>query len=263
MAIRMKRDRTYVENRRKSILNLVRENSEVQVEQLASRFGVSPITIRRDLQYLEDKKKLVRFYGGAVLCEAKEEARGQSEIRIYQNLIASYAASLIEDGDTIFLNTSSTALRILQYVTSNNVTVITNNGKVIYADCPENVNIILTGGEIRYPKEALVGDYAIRNLQTVFAKKSFIGCSGISPKSGVTTENANEASINELMLKRVIGRTYILADHRKIGHSSSFTSCDINTVTNVITDEKAPIEVVEALREAGVEVYQVQRDVFN
>ena len=79
----------------------------------------------------------------------------------------------------------------------------------------------------------------------------------------MTTENANEASINELMLKRVIGRTYILADHRKIGHSSSFTSCDINTVTNVITDEKAPIEVVEALREAGVEVYQVQRDVFN
>ena len=75
----MKRERAYVENRRNMILEAVEENHEVRVEQLAERFNVSPVTIRRDLQYLEDNKMLVRFYGGAFLKMADQERQDQDE----------------------------------------------------------------------------------------------------------------------------------------------------------------------------------------
>lgn len=81
--------------------------------------------------------------------------------------------------------------------------MITNNGRAIDAERGQGVNVILTGGELRYPKEAMVGDYAIRNLQTVIAKKAFVGCSGIDAVMGMTTENANEVTINQLMVRNV------------------------------------------------------------
>ena len=90
----MKRERAYVEGRRKQILALMKENPAVRVDELAEKFQVSLITIRRDLQYLEEKNLLVRFYGGAV--SAKAEKKEDGEISVYRNLIAKYAASLVE-----------------------------------------------------------------------------------------------------------------------------------------------------------------------
>ena len=107
----MKRERSFVENRRKSILETVNNNPEVRVDQLAELFNVSPITIRRDLQFLEDRKKIVRFYGGATANKSEEQAL--DEINIYRTLIAKYTATLIEDKDILFMNTSSNALQVL------------------------------------------------------------------------------------------------------------------------------------------------------
>lgn len=255
----MKRERTFVEKRRNSILEIMQKSPKVHVEELAEIFRVSPITIRRDLQLLEDQEKLIRFYGGAVI-NAKDSINNQeNEVQLYRTLIAKYAATLVEDGDSLFINTSTNALELLQYVEKNNVTVITNNGRAVNAEHPQGVSVILTGGELRYPKEAMVGEFAERNLQKVFAKKAFIGCTGISPEGGITTENANEVSLNELMIRRVRGTTYILADHTKIGCNSSFRTCEIDKITHLITDEKAPLDIIEALIEKGVQVHQVKK----
>ncbi len=249
----MKRERAYVGNRRNKILEVMKDQPEVRVEDLAKIFEVSPITIRRDLQYLEDHQKLTRFYGGAAVKEKKEIEL--NEINSYREQIARYAASLVEDGDTIFINTSSTALRMLQYINKNNVTVITNNGRAIDYEHREGLTVILTGGELRYPKEAMVGDFAIRNLQTIFAKKSFVGCSGISEEYGMTTENANEVNINELMINNALKETYILADHTKIGKNSSFISCTTERIHNLITDELAPKDKLESMSKRGVKIH--------
>lgn len=96
-------------------------------------------------------------------------------VSVCRDLIARYAASLVEDGDTIFINTSSNALKLIAYVKSQNVTVITNNGKAINHEKADGVSIILTGGELRYPKEAMVGDFALRNLQNILPKKPLWG----------------------------------------------------------------------------------------
>lgn len=254
----MKKEKAYVNNRRKQIIEILNENLEVRVEDLAKILDVSLLTIRRDLQYLEEEKKLVRFYGGAKLVKSEESQ--VDEVKRYRELIAQYAASLVEDGDSLFINTSSNALQMLKYITQRNVTVITNNGRALECEHGLGVHIILTGGELRHPKEAMVGDFAIRNLQTVYAKKSFIGCSGISQTTGMTTENANEVKINELMIEHVTQDVYILADHTKIGKNSSFISCPIDKVTHLITDEKAPEDVLVLMREAGVQVYKVKKE---
>ncbi|MDO4555679.1 MAG: DeoR/GlpR family DNA-binding transcription regulator [Lachnospiraceae bacterium] len=253
----MKRERAYVDNRRNKILEIMEAQPEVKVEELAKTFEVSPITIRRDLQYLEDNKKLVRFYGGASV--KKKEEQIQDEVKLYRTLIARYAATLVEDGDTIFINTSSNALGMLEYIDKQNVTVITNNGRAINKEHKDGINVILTGGELRYPKEAMVGDFAIRNLQTVYAKKSFVGCSGISEECGMTTEIANEVNINELMINNALKETYILADHTKIGKNSSFISCTIEKIGNLITDELAPADQLELMREKGVKIHIVKK----
>ncbi len=255
----MKREKAYVEGRRKQIVEILHKNPEVRVDELTKYLGVSAITIRRDLQYLEEHKLLVRFYGGAKPVEAVGGMDGTARCR---DLISRYAASLVEDGDTIFINTSSTALQMVPYIHSRNVTIITNNGKAINCEKPEGVNVILTGGEIRYPKEAMVGDFAVRNLQNIFAKKAFVGCSGISAQTGMTTENANEVNVNQLMIEHTSQSVYLLADHTKIGRSSSFISCTADMIKHLITDKEAPEAELKLLRRQGIQVCQVGKSEY-
>ncbi|MDW2796809.1 DeoR/GlpR family DNA-binding transcription regulator [Clostridium boliviensis] len=250
----MKKDRACVENRRNRILEIMEKNPRVRVDELAEALEVSLITIRRDLQYLEDKKLLVRTHGGAVASNSPAD-----EVSLYRRLIAEFAAKFVSDNDTLFINTSSNALKILEHITCSNVTVITNNGKAIHCEHSQEVNVVLTGGELRYPKEAMVGDFALRNLQTIYAKKAFIGCSGISGENGMTTEIFNEVSINEMMVGHATQDVYVLADHTKIGKNSSFVSCPIEKIKYLITDEKAPLEALDLIREKGVEVFVVRR----
>lgn len=255
----MKREKKCVDDRRNHILKIMQSNPQVKVNELAKELDVSFITIRRDLEFLDSQKLLQRTHGGAVLVNDETE---EDEVQLYRRLIARYASTLVEDGDTLFINSSSSALQMLHYVTSNNVTAITNNGKVISYDYGIGINVILTGGELRYPKEAMVGDYAIRNLQTVYAKKAFVGCSGLTPDSGMMTEIASEVSVNEIMVNHSTEAVYVLADHTKIGKISSFTSCSIEKVNYLITDEKAPADVLNELKGKGVKIYQVHKGDF-
>lgn len=256
----MKRERAHVENRRNRIIEIMKDNPEVRVDQLANVLEVSLITIRRDLQFLEEQKLLIRTYGGAVSTSTPESK--EDERQMYRRLIAQYAATCVSDGDTLFLNTSRNALDMLQYVDRDNVRVITNNGKAIYSGRGTGVSVVLTGGELRQPKDAMVGDFAVRNLQMVFAKKAFMGCSGISAEAGMTTEKFNEVSINELMINHATQDVYLLADHTKIGANSSFTSCLAERINYLITDEKAPEDVLELLRSKGVQIHQVRKGDF-
>lgn len=256
----MKRSRKLVDGRRNKVLEVLRENGHVKVGELAEEFGVSPLTIRRDLQYLEDNKKLERFYGGASIVNDMLAATDEEdEETLYRRLIAKYAASLVEDGDTIFINTSSTALRLLKHIDDRQVIAITNNGKAINIEHSPNVSIVLTGGELRDAKEAMVGEFALNNLERVSAKKSFLGCSGLSIESGMTTERLNEVNINQTMLRRATGPTYIMADHTKIGKNSSFVTSTVNRIKNIITDEKADENIVNGFRAMGIIVHQVSK----
>ena len=226
----MKASRSIVNSRREKILETVRGEGDVTVTALAEQLQVSPLTIRRDLQYLEEHKLLERFYGGARNGGAEAARKNSRELR--KEKIARYAASLVEDRDSIFINTSSTALAMVKYITSRRVTIITNNGNIMNEENPSQATIILLGGELRYMKGAMVGDFTRNNLAQVTAKKSFMG-------------------------QRVTGSAYILADSTKFGEKIGSVSCPPEKIENIITDADAPAEMVRQFREIGTWVYQV------
>ena len=103
----------------------------------------------------------------------------------------------------------------------------------------------------------MVGDFALNNLSHVTAKKSFVGCGGICPETGMTTELLNEVNINQLMLERVSGTAYILADCSKLGKRSSYVSGPPELIANIITDSDAPAQIVREFREKGTWICQV------
>lgn len=250
----MKRERALVEGRRRRIVEIMEEKPEIRVDELARTLGVALITIRRDLRTLEEQKLLIRTYGGAVAAMPHKDAG--DEIDRYRTRIARFAADLVTEEDSLFINTSRNALEMLNYISCQNVTVITNNGKAVGCEYPPGINVVLTGGELRYPKDAMVGDFALRNLQPIYVKKAFMGCSGISA-AGMTTGIFNEVSINEMMVDHATEDVYVLADHTKIGVSSNFVSCSLEKIKVLITDEKADEEALELIRKKGVRVHQV------
>jgi DeoR/GlpR family transcriptional regulator of sugar metabolism len=251
--------RLAVENRRNQVLKNLYELGTVNVQEIANQMGVSPLTIRRDLASLEETKKISRYYGGAALFRENpgEDNIFSSGFTLNKLAIARYAAALVEDGDTIFINTSSTAVGIIPYITAKHVTVITNNAKALNIQLPKDMNLIFTGGEIRFPKEAMVGDFAINNLSNVTASKCFLGCNGLTVEEGVTTAVMQEASINHLMLTRVMGSRYILADKSKIGRRLNFIYGPLEEITMLITDTEAPAHLIEKLKKS-IKVHQVE-----
>ncbi len=254
----MKMNKAIVDERRKKIMREIQCNGKALVEQLSQQFQVSPLTIRRDLQYWEQMGAVERFYGGAKLIQnfvENDDPRLSNEL--YKHAIAKYAAQYVQEGDTIFINTSSTALLVLKYIKNKRVTVITNNAKAIFIDHDPLISLFLTGGELRVPKESMVGDFALNNLNKVSATKAFLGCSGFSVSSGMTSAILQEVAINEVMINRCIGETFILADHTKIGNNHSFISGNIQSFDYLITDNMADSTFLDAIQEAGLNVVKL------
>lgn len=254
----MKMHRSVVEERRKTILSILSKEPGINAEALAQRLEVSPVTIRRDLQYWEEKNRISRHYGGAKIVQTFKEAHSElNDIEIRKNMIAKRAAEFVDDGDTIFINTSSTALLMLSYIKGKRVNVITNNANAVFIQKDFKINVILTGGELREPKESMVGEFALNNLAKVSSNKTFIGCSGISADVGITTAVLAEVAINELMLKQSTGTCFVLADSTKIGHNHSFVSNTLKRVDVLITDTLADEYECEAIAEKNVRILKV------
>ena len=140
----MKRDRQSVNDRHTRILSLLRERREIKVEELSQIFDVSPMTIRRDLQHLEDQGLISRFYGGAVAEQPVSPAGDADQVKLYRDLISQYAANLVAENDQIFINGSRTALGLLDFLGGKNVQVFTNNGLVCARKYPSNLRITLS-----------------------------------------------------------------------------------------------------------------------
>ena len=145
----MKRGRQSVNARRAQMLAMIRERQTIKVEELAGIFNVSLMTVRRDLQALEDSGQIGRFYGGAAVDPDAVADAGPDDVALCRRLIARYAASLVWDGDYVFINGSGTALKLLDYVGEKTVHVFTNNGAAVGGALPPGVEVTLSGGSLR------------------------------------------------------------------------------------------------------------------
>lgn len=254
----MKSSHKTIRVRRDKILDLLNTKNSLLVKEISNELDVSEITIRRDLTALEKMGLVRREHGKAMIIQKTGTEDYNEEIESLKNAIAKKAAEFVKDGDTLFINTGSTALSSLKHLENKRVTIVTNNVKVASLDHNPNSTVILSGGEIRFPKEALVGDIAIESFSKMSSDITVIGCSGFSIENGITTPVLHEAKINSLIIERTNGLVIVVADYRKIGFSSNFTSANIKDINYLITDTFAPPEVIRKIEEQGVQVIQVE-----
>lgn len=261
----MKRDQSSVEHRRSQILRKIREEEEVRVEDLAQEFGLSCMTVRRDLQYLEDRNLVTRFYGGATVNPEYRCVSAEEELALYRRQLSRYAATRVLNGETLFINGSMVALGVLDYITAHNVHVITNNGMAVTKKHHKGVTVTLTGGELR--EHVMTGETVMRYLLNCTADKTLIGCAGVTPNGEFCYNIPTEIGINETMIARTTKELYILADHTKLNdpeaNVAKYGSCTYDRQVTLITDEKADPNTVESLRRHGIEVHQVSLNDVN
>lgn len=248
-----KKSRGFVEQRRQTILNLLREKGRVSVAELSEKLGISSLTVRRDLDELEARGKVTRRYGEALLSEGAADGQGAAPdpFEDARSRIAQAAAAIVNDRELLFVNTSSTALGAIKYLDAHGVTVVTNSLHGQDLPTPEGGMVLVTGGEVRPPRGVLSGEFALSNIRSVAASTCFVGCAGISLTGGITSTTQQEAIVNSLMVERS-ERMVLLADSRKLGISAGFSYADLSRVNLLITDTGATDEDVEVLLEAGI-----------
>ena len=246
--------------RRNRILSEVEKAKEIRVEELASICGVSPMTVRRDLQFLSDRGALVRLHGRAAVREQSEAVPESSRtVQFCRDCISAYAAGLVSDGDALFINGSRTALNLLKYIRGKKVSVRTNNGYALFDHYGDDIRLHLIGGELH--RNVMIGEYVVQNLLQMSADKTFLGCAAVYDDGEFRYDIPTEIGINEIMISRTRGSLYILADHSKLkfrkGIANAYGSFRYNCPVTLLTDNLADETIVQHLSENGIHVIRV------
>ncbi|MCL5952045.1 MAG: DeoR/GlpR family DNA-binding transcription regulator [Chloroflexi bacterium] len=246
------------------ILALARQRRAVKVSALSEAFGVSEVTIRRDLENLEEQGLLERTHGGAVLAERMQrEPLYVKKDRLYPEIksaIGKAAAQLVNEGETIFVHSGSTTRQVLAHLPHvTGLRVITSNAAAIaeLTDRGDSIELIVLGGTYRWQSNSLVGSFALATVAQINAKKTFLGVDGISVLHGLTTPIQEEAEIARAMIERTFGSIIVVADHTKMGVVAEFTTCPLAKVNTVVTDAGLDAEWRESLKEQGISIIEV------
>ncbi|MBL8028347.1 MAG: DeoR/GlpR transcriptional regulator [Fibrobacteres bacterium] len=247
------------EKRHDFILNVLQKEENVNVQAIANHFGVAPMTVRRDLAFLERKGLLVRRYGGAVKSGSAERlfsfAERMGMHKVEKTAIGKKAAELIQNGDTIFIDCGSTPYQMARHISgTNNIRIITNSLPVVSELIVDpSIRIIFAGGEIVNDRRASQGPIAERALAEYRADKAFIGVDGVSLKTGLTAFNEMEGIMSKRMAAHA-REVYLLCDSSKLEKDSFYQFAPIRKITAIVTDDRANQEIISRYRQEGVSV---------
>jgi DeoR family transcriptional regulator, fructose operon transcriptional repressor len=248
------------EERRFRIREVLSRERTVTASELIRALGVTAATIRRDLAALEKEGVLVRSHGGAVSRTSSTnlppsyEALGRNK-RAEKQAIAREAERLILDGETVFLEGSTTVFELARRLLHRNrLTVITNSPPIVAEfQRSQNVSVISTGGELQKDTFYLSGVWAQRALSEIRVDKAVLGVSAIDPSYGISTASQAEAQIKKMILKSA--RVSIaLADHSKFGNQGFAYVGPTTDFDILVTDSSTDPQYLRPLREAGVEL---------
>lgn len=245
-----------VEERRRFILDYVKKNEFVDIPYLKKALLVSEMTVRRDLKKLEEDNGLVRVLrgarcipGGAYEDPVDKRVRFHSEEK---DTIARYAAGLVCEGDSIFMDASSTVYAMADYLDVR-ATVITNNISVcLKLKDKEKLAVILVGGALRKRAMSLVGMEAVHMLEGYYVDKAFLSSKAVDGECGISDATREEAEVKKAMMKSS-KEVYFLMDHHKLGSRAFCKVCDLNQITELVVDasqeEAAASFVKQCLRD--------------
>lgn len=228
----------YKKERVETIMNILRANGYVTVKYLCGELGYSKATVNRDLNYMEKQKMVVRSYGGVEITKKKEiplEFRYHKMKREKKGLCKA-AAELVQDGDVIFVDSSSTTEFIAPYlVKKNNLTVITSNIAIVsYLSGFSNIRVICLGGEVTEPPSMLGGDLCVKNAMIYKADKFFFATHSINENGEIGGEGYYNLLLNVMAQN---SKTVIyLTDSTKINLLSPSVVMTADSVDVIISD---------------------------
>lgn len=255
------------EGRRNAILNMIHENEKVTVSDLVSTFGVSEVSIRKDLADLEEKHLLLRVKGGAInIIPAGDNGDLPISHKMGLNseekqAIGKYAASLIKDGETIFLDSGTTTMEIAKNLGDRSrLTVITNALDIaLTLMTNDRITVIVLGGTIRPMSCSTVGVLAEVGLKNLFCDKLFLGVDSISIRNGISTPSIEEASLNQKMMasaKEIIA----VFDSSKVNKRTFAYIAAVDEINSIITDDKVPADFKDAVESMGLKLHLAHLD---
>lgn len=246
------------EERKEQIISILNSKGNVKVSELSRLYNVSEVTIRKDLQELEEAGKVRRVHGGAVpVYNLKfEPTFSEKADRLIDEkaLIGKAAAALVKDGDTIALDAGTTTLQVAKNIKAKDLTVITNSLDIAEELAErENIEVVIIGGILRRETRALVGPVVDRVLTNLRVDKAFVGTNGLSLKDGATTPNIIEADTKKQII-RSAKKAIIVCDHTKFDFVSFAKIVDIEEIDCVVTDEELDNDIKTAFKEEGLKI---------
>ncbi|CAI8959437.1 DeoR family transcriptional regulator, fructose operon transcriptional repressor [Brevibacillus sp. IT-7CA2] len=246
------------EERQQLILQMLQENQSVRIAELCSRLTVTRETIRRDLYEMEQQGLLKKVHGGAILNKTNVEppyAKRSGLNLAEKEAIAVAAASLVEDGDAIYIDLGTTTQLFAKHLYhKKGITVITNALLVaLELSHHPDAKVIMSGGELRAGDLAMSGPIARKSLEGLFVDKAFIGVGGLAAETGFTDYHVGESDIRQLMLTNA-KETYALIDHSKINVTAFMKVAELSDIDVVITDEELPQSLAGRLAQEGLQV---------
>lgn len=243
--------------RRNYAHQLLREKGHVSVSDLSDELGVSEVTIRKDLHYLEEHNLLLRTHGGAILPDRfvadrpfEEKAKRNADAK---HRIGKAAANLVQNQDTLFLDAGTTTMQVARNLRHpHNLTVVTNAVNIAMELLGKtNVEVLMLGGMLRSTSASVVGPFAEEMIKQHACSKLFLGVDGFDIHHGLTTTDPMEAQVNRLMIDAA-EQTVVVTDASKFGRRGLSRICGIDQIDRVITDENVPEDVRDALEERGI-----------
>ncbi len=245
--------------RRVLLLNKLDLNGQVDVKALSEELMVSEVTIRNDLNKLEEKKILIRTRGGAIKTDrvANDFHIADKNQRYFEEKrrIGKAAAELIEDGDTIILDSGSSTMEITKHLSRfTHLTIISNAVNIAIALAEmKNTSVIIPGGILRRNSLSLVGSAAEENFQNYFCDKLFLAVDGINAIHGLSTPNVEEAHLNKMMIK-IAKKIIVVTDSSKFLKRSLAVIAPVSKVDILITDAGITPKDQKEMEDAGVQV---------
>ncbi len=237
------------------------KNEQVNVNDLSAHLDVSSVTIRNDLKQLEKKNMLLRARGGAMKITQSYVGLDyplsdkQKKHLLEKREIARRAVELIEEGNTIILDSGSTTFELAKNLEKfENLTVITN--AINIANClanHKNINVIVPGGTLRRNSLSLVGMLAEKGFKNYFCDKLFLGVDGFDTSYGISTPNSEEAHMNQIMIE-ISQKVIVVADSSKFQRRAFAFIAGIHKIHTVITDKGIAEEQKSKLENLGIEV---------
>jgi DeoR family myo-inositol catabolism operon transcriptional repressor len=234
------------------------QKESVTMEELQSHFDTSMNTVRRDVALLIKKGIAEKVYGG--VCARKAEQLTPFDIRTIKHQeakmqIGRKAAELVEDGDTIFLDSGTTTLHVVQNLSQKqNITIITHSLQATMAALPfPNLTIISLPGQLHRKTSSFTGVETVRFLKAYNIKTAFMAATGLSLTGGITNSSPLEYDLKITAMERS-AKSYLLLDSHKFGETALMTYAQLSGFDGVITDAKPSEDYEKAFDEAGTKL---------